>query len=331
MMDPSRVEKIRKGLSKYIFKYAVVSSAPAVATFTDLRRSIDYFPYPAGKSALSFFKSSIVDVLWGKGNEDAVSRLVIVLDDIPRLKDLARVVSRCDKEAEQFVHLTQLFIKPLSATCWLNAQEYGKKLLSRCNVQGIERINMGMGTSATWHGAPDCLCDVTPVVNMPFEDDTDSDSNSSGGKVTVDAKRYSLNFSDLNQIVGHAVVMSFIHHRRHPSQGPAVPAIGISCGSGEFNAALYDCVNDILLHLQPIIWWDQKNNEFDEAAVTLLWLLINHKLFFTDCCVTDAACKAGLSTVLAQNLSKFQQLDTYDACTWYATTYPRESDDYVLL
>ena len=155
--------------------------------------------------------------------------------------------------------LIDLFIKPLSATCWLNAHEYGKKLLSRCNVQGIERIYMEMGTFATWRGAPDCLCDVTPVVNMPFKDYTDSDSDSVrsfGGKVTVEAKRSSLNFSDLNQIVGHAVMMSFIHHRRHPSQGPAVPTIGISCGSGEFNAALYDCVNDILLRLHPVIWWD---------------------------------------------------------------------------
>ena len=41
---------------------------------------------------------------------------------------------------------------------------------------------MGMGTTITWYGAPDCICDITPLVNVPSfacEDVSDSDSVSS--------------------------------------------------------------------------------------------------------------------------------------------------------
>jgi len=56
-MDSKRVAKIKLGLSQYDFKYGIVSSAPTTGTFTDLRRCIDYFPYPAAVSVLREIKS----------------------------------------------------------------------------------------------------------------------------------------------------------------------------------------------------------------------------------------------------------------------------------
>jgi len=38
---------------------------------------------------------------------------------------------------------------------------------------------MGMGSTSTWYGAPDCMCDITPFVSVSsFVSDDDSDLDS---------------------------------------------------------------------------------------------------------------------------------------------------------
>ena len=50
-----------------------------------------------------------------------------------------------------------------------------------------------------------------------------------------------------DQIVGYAVVHSFICAQRHPNNNAMVPAICFAAESGECCAAMYDCKQDILL------------------------------------------------------------------------------------
>ena len=146
--------------------------------------------------------------------------------------------------------------------------------------------------------------------------------------MTVEAKKSQLEITDINQVVGHAVIMSFIHHIRHPLQCTMVPAIGISC-SGHFAAVLYDCESDILLHLHPVMWWDHSTYQFVETGVTLLWLLIHHSLFLTNHEI-NSTCKSNLSAIFASNLPNFQWLDEYDIHDLYLKMYPRVSDDFVV-
>ena len=73
--------------------------------------------------------------------------------------------------------------------------------------------------------------------------------------------------------------MSFIHANRHPAQNALIPALGISGGSGEFIAALYDCRRDVLLHLKPVVWFHE--GRFMESAIFLLWLFLHHKIFLS--------------------------------------------------
>ena len=75
-----------------------------------------------------------------------------------------------------------------------------------------------------------------------------SSEESSGGKTSYKAKT-EFSQDSVDQLLGHAVVTSFVHGNRHPNQNPLVPAVGISCLEGEVMALLYDCRKDALLLL----------------------------------------------------------------------------------
>ena len=89
----------------------------------------------------------------------------------------------------------------------------------------------------------------------------------------------SLKEDDIDQVIGHAVVASFVHHKRHPQQNPLIPSVGISSEGGVI-AALYDCQSDVLLSRPPeVTWLNRQDRTLDRCGVVLLWLLLHHSLF----------------------------------------------------
>ena len=85
LMDSKRAARIKQGLSQYDFKYTIVASAPVVGTFTDLRRCIDHFPYPAAVSALKLFKLDTLTQskeIKSDTKRKALTRLVSLLGNV---------------------------------------------------------------------------------------------------------------------------------------------------------------------------------------------------------------------------------------------------------
>ena len=99
-----------------------------------------------------------------------------------------------------------------------------------------------MGSKHTWYGVPDAICHSKIVVSKLNKEEEEM-------KTTVEAKVTKFTAVTLNQVVGQAVVASFIQHNKYPQQTPLVSAIGIN-GFGNMIAAMHDCKNNILLHFK---------------------------------------------------------------------------------
>ena len=108
-------------------------------------------------------------------------------------------------------------------------------------------VSSGMGNAdMRMHWGQDCGDDDS-------EECIDS-PDSSRGETGVEAKLEVRGIRELNQVIRHSVVMSFIHHGRHTLQNTLVPAVGITGRTGSLCVRLYDCEADVLLHLQPTDW-----------------------------------------------------------------------------
>ena len=86
----------------------------------------------------------------------------------------------------------------------------------------IPREHLGIGTTDTWHGSPDCRCDIDIINVVTVEEVVDS----SGAKMLIEMKRSPLNSAHLNQVIGNSVTYSFVHKNRHPTQNTLVPVVG---------------------------------------------------------------------------------------------------------
>jgi len=185
-----------------------------------------------------------------------------------------------------------------------------------------------LGEVTTWHGAPDGYSDLVVSSTCDvLDDDDDSSDVSTGGKASCEAKATKLGLSELNQVTGHSVVMSFVHNKRHPDQNPLVPAIGICGNSGTYVASLYDCHKDILLHLHVVQWLD-RDGKLVESAVVLLWLLLHHKLFLRPLADASKCYKSGLQEIfkITGVLDKYQALDTHNKLGWVHYDYQMPYD-----
>jgi hypothetical protein len=76
--------------------------------------------------------------------------------------------------------------------------------------------------------------------------------------------------TDTDQLVGHAVVALFIHSNKHLDQNALVPALGISGILAEVMAILYDCREDVMLHISPLPWLDFSSKRFVEDGILVL-------------------------------------------------------------
>ena len=104
---------------------------------------------------------------------------------------------------------------------------------------------LGMGNSSIWHRSPDGLCDITPLTGLKgggteIDSESGAESDVSSGTKSIIEGKCDFTRSDLNQLIGEAVVMSYIHYKRHSNQPRLVPALGLvltdkECNHGEFH------------------------------------------------------------------------------------------------
>lgn len=262
------------------------------------------------------------------GISAAVKRLVDVMTNQTRLSSLATGLLTRRSEKELFAFAATHVLAPLTGSCTLS-QDLG--VLTRMKAEDktvnfdLPCKSMGMGWFNTWHGTPDGLCDIVPlsVAHMATSDGSESEE-SSGGKSPLEAKREFL-ARDLHQIIGQAVVMSFIHHNRHPKQPSIVPSVGIA--GSELMAAMYDCKRDLLLLLQPpICWFSPHDKKCIPAATVALWALLHHQLLLKESVLRqfpeEFCCSLKHQFQQNDTLQLFEQLDRYDIANWPFVNYP---------
>ena len=68
---------------------------------------------------------------------------------------------------------------------------------------------MVIGSEFTWHGAPDCHCDVTDLLNLDRVEKEESDTESPGAKTLVEGKPRRLGPRHLYQTMGNAVTYRY--------------------------------------------------------------------------------------------------------------------------
>ena len=125
----------------------------------------------------------------------------------------------------------------------------------------IHREHLGMGTMYTWHGAPDCRCNID-LVNLDLIDEDVSDAESTGAKTLLELKPRALNLRHLHQVIGNTVVYGFVHYNRHPTHNPLVPVLGWSGGLGICMVAFYDLVHDVFMYVLPTPLFDGHKSRF---------------------------------------------------------------------
>ena len=146
-----------------------------------------------------------------------------------------------------------------------------------------------MGTPTTWHGTPDGRANGTSLYSLTTdkcESGSESDT-SEGGATTFEDKLSFTLLEQIDQILAHAVVASFIHHNRHPDQNPLMLALGLSgvpegttwVGGGEVVALLYNCSTDLALRVEPLAWLDCMSQRLDSRGIFVMWIILHHRLF----------------------------------------------------
>ena len=310
-----------------------VKSIPQTSTFTALATTLQYEDEYAGEIPLLQLFSVTPEILHGSsGNSDvnnAVDRLVKVLS-LPRHDDLARYLEG-PSEKKQMVGIFRFLLQCLCNELVLNKQEYSAQFLAGENAAYISRGWLGMGTRQTWRGSPDCRCNVDMVSTDKLmrdddsDDGTDTSCSASGAKVTVEGKKATLGPHEMNQVVGHAVTYGFVHNKRHRSQNPFIPALGISGARCTMMAAFYCPVTDVLMHFLPdeVRWFDLKNCTFVQEGVFLLWLIIHHSFFLKR--LSRHEIQSNLQQKFdPETLAHFRELSAFNKAGWGVSLFPRK-------
>ena len=258
-----------------IYAYVVVvKSAPAVGRFSTVPGHISYEKVSDKISVGELFRIEPA-VLEGRGtthHQRAAKRLMDVLRDREKILSVPQRIAEVATEKLSFISIADLILKRLTSTVTLNKCEFGDKLLQEHGVV-LQTDFIGMGTTLTLHGAPDARADWVPLSAWPERRAlNDSDDDSLGGKVAVEAKHV-MRPQHRDQLVAQAIASSFIHKKRHPSQNPLIPSVGIIAVDGEMAAMLYDCESDILLEISRVKWLnleDVSNATLEPSGVLLM-------------------------------------------------------------
>ncbi len=167
-----------------------------------------------------------------------------------------------------------------------------KRYNRTCGIPGLSYNDLGLGTPKTWHGTPDVVVRGTAVVvSSPGEDlevheaeDSDDgasaddfDDSASVRWTQVQAQR-NIRVSHLPEVIATNIVASFTESNCHLALNPMVPTIQID--SEKFRVILYDCKKDVLLMSPLKMLTNVKKPRLSITAMTMLWVVINHRYAF---------------------------------------------------
>ncbi|XP_065841239.1 uncharacterized protein [Oscarella lobularis] len=204
-----------------------------------------------------------------------------------------------EKEHEKELRVLRELIGPLcGGKCLVST--HGKPPSTTRQYTGVfEPANLGIGNYNTWHGFLDAVAKPggslsEVILSLSLSDRNEEESSaepssdneeSSAGKATRQLSHssdgdgcpleFKLKVSEkgLSQAAAEAIVYSFVHHNRHPSQSSLVPNLLLDDKS--FYIVMYDCVADVLLISDEVmIVSDQTHMNH----ILLLWMILHHKV-----------------------------------------------------
>ena len=169
-------------------------------------------------------------------------------------------------------------------------------------VPDIEYGFTGMGSELAWHGHPDPICNLPVLVSIICRESEEDSDSLDGTRSPIKAK-VKLRYADFKQVVGQAVVASFVNHNWHPVHIPMVPSVGVV--QGELRAALYNCISDTLFVLYPSMeYFSVARKKFSIGGIRALWLLLHHKIF-----LNREMCKFFTQNIASSLKNQFQSPD----------------------
>jgi hypothetical protein len=132
--------------------------------------------------------------------QSAVHRLATIVEG-DFATELGRELSeRTDEKGQMLAIVAKLLFLLTTKPVTLNIREYPQSMVKPPS----KREHLGIGTSHTWHGSPDCRCDID-IVNLDADEGDMVSDFSAGTKTSVEMKRSALTVLHLNQIIGNVV------------------------------------------------------------------------------------------------------------------------------
>lgn len=197
------------------------------------------------------------------------------------------------RENESFFETVDCIVRHLSDTVTLN-REYTsivKKNYEYDESTNVSVGNLALGWTSTWHGEPDARVrakanrsTIISTVNIVNGDESSESSDceeaissgdeSDGNTIVIEAK-LKISSQNLSQLIALSIVNSFTEHNIHPAMNSIVPSLLLN---GHFMViCLYDCVNDILMLSQELVF--RGPGGINKETVAMMWLVINHRKF----------------------------------------------------
>lgn len=197
--------------------------------------------------------------------ENAVNMIVTLLKKRIKIEFDASVL----KNHVMHEMVNKLF-KPLVASITLETKRHRFWAEEECDDK-VQVSNLGIGIEEeTWYGSIDgCLRAHSGEV--PFLNDSEEEPETDGTSTCLELKRAS---KRLSQVIGSAVLTSFIGNRLHPQLNALVPCILLNCISTQY--IFYDCVKDVLLISEKVDLYDD-HGRVSQQAMLIMWLVINHR------------------------------------------------------
>ncbi|XP_045179256.2 uncharacterized protein LOC123538902 isoform X2 [Mercenaria mercenaria] len=262
-------------------------------------------------------------------------------DNIERLK---KVLQQSRDEGELEVGLGIHLFSMLMGEAYTSKKKSLRSCPCGCQEKLLENENMWIGSENTWYGELDIIagnpvsgevvsvfvetntesgskCDETKigkddVVSFQGEvteeeenEDEATDLNDSPGDRTNLEVKYCGPSQALNQVIAQAIVFAFTEYNRHPSKSKFIPSVLID--KARYQYVIYSPVDDILLVSNYMVYINDEN--FDKKSgyrpFVVLWLILNHRLFFTKCPFRRIV-RSGFHKNI-KNLQQFQNLTEY--------------------
>ncbi|XP_060580567.1 uncharacterized protein LOC132737318 [Ruditapes philippinarum] len=175
---------------------------------------------------------------------------------------------------------------------------------------------MCIGNNEIWHGELDLLAgnesaaiQVNTANNDEEEESVDQELiDTPGYRPNMDMKNDCIyRGQDLCQIVGQAIVFAWTEYNRHPEKSPLIPTILIR--HEDFTFFIYNPKTDELYSPRELTKLRPDENSPDKyAGIVLMWILLNHHLFFRHKLTVNKVIASGFSK---SNISKYSLINEF--------------------